>query len=272
MKGKPPQLDDLEGFAWHCEPPGWGFNHQGLFLEPAAKTDFWQRTHYGFSADNGHFFFKRLAGDFVISATVRSSRRHQYDQAGLMIRQDAECWIKTSVEYEPESPNRLGVVVTQHGFSDWSTQDLVEKVEAVLFRVARTGSGFIVSARLPNADWTQLRLVRLACDPTGPLAAGPYACSPKAAGFRCVFTEIAMAQSPTANARSWAASSRRSSAACASESLSICSGTWKDSNSKGIAKSCVFERMAALRSLPVDDAMNMPLPEFRCGPRVRRPV
>jgi len=186
---------ELPGFAWHCEPPAWGFDGDGLFIEPAALTDFWQRTHYGFSADNGHFFFTRLTGDFVVSATVRSKPRHQYDQAGLMIRQDAECWIKTSVEFEPEANDRLGVVVTHHGYSDWSTQDLTAEANEISFRVARTGSEFIISARLANADWTQLRMVRLPCDPAGPLAIGPYACSPKAAGFRCVFTELSVDQS-----------------------------------------------------------------------------
>ena len=193
------QLTELRGFAWHSEPLMWGFNHEGLFIEAEAKTDFWQRTHYGFSADNGHFLFTRLTGDFVVSATVRLQPRHQYDQAGLMIRQDAECWIKTSAEFEPESSDRLGVVVTHHGFSDWSTQDLTAETNEIAFRVARTGSEFIVSARLADKDWTQLRMVRLACDSAGALAIGPYACSPKAAGFRCVFTEISVDQSSNAS-------------------------------------------------------------------------
>jgi regulation of enolase protein 1 (concanavalin A-like superfamily) len=190
---------ELSGFAWYNEPPAWGFDHEGLFIQPAAATDFWQRTHYGFSADNGHFFFTRLVGDFMVSATVRSKPRHQYDQAGLMVRRDAECWIKTSAEFEPESDDRLGVVVTHHGYSDWSTQDLTAEVNNISFRVARTGSEFIISARFAEADWTQLRMVRLACHPTEPLAIGPYACSPKGAGFRSVFTEISVDQLSNAN-------------------------------------------------------------------------
>jgi len=188
------QLAGLPGFTWQSPPPAWGFNHEGLFIEPAANTDFWQRTHYGFSADNGHFFFTRLTGDFVVTASVHSMPRHQYDQAGLMVRQHAECWIKTSAEFEPGSNDRLGVVVTHHGYSDWSTQDLTAEVTGISFRIARTGSEFIISARLPGADWTQLRMVRLACDPVASFAIGPYACSPKGAGFRCVFTEISLDQ------------------------------------------------------------------------------
>ena len=193
------QISELAGFSWHCPPPTWGFNHEGLFIQPAANTDFWRRTHYGFSGDNGHFFFTRLAGDFAVTTSVCSKPRHQYDQAGLMVRQDAECWIKTSVEFEPETNDRLGVVVTHHGYSDWSTQDLTAEVNMISFRVARTGSEFIISARFADANWTQLRMVRLACDPAEPLAVVPYACSPKGAGFRCVFTEISMDRSSNAN-------------------------------------------------------------------------
>ena len=192
------QFTELPGFAWHYPPPAWGFNAKGLFVEPAAASDFWQRTHYGFSADNGHFLFQPCAGDFVVCTTVQLHPRHQYDQAGLMVRLNAECWLKTSVEFEPDTANRLGVVVTHHGFSDWSTQDLSPDVSEISFRLARTGSEFIVSARWAGGDWTQLRMVRLACDPGATLAVGPYACSPKNAGFRCVFTELSVDTSPGA--------------------------------------------------------------------------
>jgi len=189
------ELRELPGFTWHSPPAAQGFDHEGLFIEPAGGTDFWQRTHYGFSADNGHFLFTRLRGNFVVCATVCSQPRHQYDQAGLMVRLDAECWIKTSAEFEPNSPDQLGVVVTHHGFSDWSTQPLPAGTRELSYRVARMGSEFIISARLPGGDWNQLRMLRLACEPKATLAVGPYACSPKEAGFRCVFTELSVEES-----------------------------------------------------------------------------
>ena len=186
------QVNELPGFNWHCPPPTWGFDHEGLFIAPAPATDFWQRTHYGFSADNGHFLHAQIATDFVCTATVRLEPRHQYDQAGLMVRLDAECWIKTSVEFELDAPNRLGVVVTHHGFSDWSTQDLDATVDTISFRITRTGREFLISASFGAHDWMQLRMVRLACNPNALLAVGPYACSPKGGGFRCVFTELVL--------------------------------------------------------------------------------
>lgn len=104
--------------SWKVEP-----SLPALVVEPAAKTDFRQQTHYGFCADNGHFLHLDVGGLFTLTTKVRFHPAHQYDQAGLMVRRGPSCWIKTSVEYEPNGPSQLGAVVTNQGFSDWSMQD-----------------------------------------------------------------------------------------------------------------------------------------------------
>src|SRR5262245_26679782 len=110
---------------WYCEPPRWSVEpaRRWLRVEPNGGTDFWQKTHYGFEADNGHLLFTGLTGDFVMTTRVRFHPVHQYDQAGLMVRVSPSCWLKTSVEYEPDGPSHLGAVVTNQAYSDWSTQD-----------------------------------------------------------------------------------------------------------------------------------------------------
>jgi regulation of enolase protein 1 (concanavalin A-like superfamily) len=55
-----------------------------LTIEPQAATDFWQRTHYGFRADNGHFLWTAAAQPFQMTVAVIMSPRHQYDQGGLI--------------------------------------------------------------------------------------------------------------------------------------------------------------------------------------------
>src|SRR6476660_7925192 len=112
-------------FRWHCEPARWSLDvpRRCLRIEPEAGTDFWQRTHYGFEADNGHFLYREVEGDFEIMTKVHTYPVNRYDQAGLMIRVSKDTWIKTSVEYNPDGPNQLGAVVTNQGFSDWSSQN-----------------------------------------------------------------------------------------------------------------------------------------------------
>jgi uncharacterized protein len=181
---------------WHCPPPSWGCGPGGLTLATAAGTDFWQGTHYGFRVDNGHALLAELAGNFALETRVHASPVHQYDQAGLMVRLSPDCWLKTSVEHEPGEPSRLGAVVTNHGWSDWSTQDLDPALARdVGFRVTRRGADYLVEATATSggvgARWSQLRLCRLQADRDGGLIrAGLYACSPKAEGFEARFERL----------------------------------------------------------------------------------
>jgi regulation of enolase protein 1 (concanavalin A-like superfamily) len=180
-----------ERLTWYCEPPRWSVNpaERTLQVEPAAHTDFWQKTHYGFEADNGHFLSLPVVGDFILTTHVRFNPAHQYDQAGLMIRLSPDCWLKTSVEYEPDGPNRLGAVVTNGGYSDWSTQDFPEERREIWLRVRRETPDYLVESADDGRHWTQIRMARLLGDQAGlSVAAGLYACSPKERGFVAQFT------------------------------------------------------------------------------------
>lgn len=166
-----------------------------LTIATHAGTDFWQRTHYGFRVDNGHLLACEVEGDFVLATTVRFRPVHQYDQAGLMVRLSADCWLKTSVEFEPGGPNRLGAVVTNGGWSDWSTQDLDLAIDTISLRVRREGADYTVEASPGAADppsWSQIRMAHLAEDDgTGrPVRCGLYACSPKGEGFVAEFERL----------------------------------------------------------------------------------
>ncbi len=177
---------------WHNPPPDWSPGRDGLVVRTAAGTDFWQGTHYGFRVDNGHLFAAQVEGDFVLETEVVAAPVHQYDQAGLMVRLSERCWLKTSVEAEPGEPSRLGSVVTNAGWSDWSTQDLDPDVARhVAFRVTRRGADYLVeAATVPDGRWSQIRLGRLHEDEGGPVLAGLYACSPKGEGFAATFKRL----------------------------------------------------------------------------------
>jgi regulation of enolase protein 1 (concanavalin A-like superfamily) len=178
---------------WQNEPAGWSFEgeEQRLRLEPKAGTDFWQKTHYGFEADTGHFLCADVTGDLVMTTRVRMQPCHQYDQAGLMVRLSAACWIKTSVEHEPGRSGRLGAVVTNHGYSDWSTQSFAG--EEFWLRVRREGRDYIVDSSSNGSDWEQIRMAHLhEDDGLRPVACGLYACSPKGAGFAAQFSYLSI--------------------------------------------------------------------------------
>ena len=200
--------EDFDGLGldpalrWLHEPPAGhvALARSALVLRTDAPTDYWQKTHYDFVADNGHFLGAEVAQDFVLTTRVRFAPVHQYDQAGLMVRVSSECWLKTSVEFEPDDPARLGAVVTNAGYSDWSTQDFPgssggQQENVVSFRIERAGPDYTVFFSLDPSDgsvgassWTQIRLARLLDAPAGtPVQAGLYACSPKGRGYVAEF-------------------------------------------------------------------------------------
>jgi regulation of enolase protein 1 (concanavalin A-like superfamily) len=177
---------------WFNEPKKWKVERSSLVIEP-EKTDFWQKTHYGFEYDNGHCLFYRARGDFVLSTRVRFYPQHQYDQAGLMIRMSKDFWLKTSVEYENEALSRLGVVVTNLGYSDWSTQDFDPGDNEIELKVSKHGMDYVVEFKLGHAPWSQMRLAHLH-KKDDVVQCGIYACSPIDTGYVAEFDflEVAM--------------------------------------------------------------------------------
>lgn len=190
--------------TWYNPPHTWHIRNSCLVIEPDAKTDYWQTTHYGFTPDNGHFLFAEVAGDVVMTTRVRFFPAHQYDQAGLMVRISPTCWLKTSVEYEPHGPARLGVVVTNQGYSDWSTQNFGAPQNDLFLRVRRESSDYLVEYSIPAANiphapedsaWTQIRMAHLHDDDgQRPVGCGVYACSPIAAGYVAEFDFLRIEQ------------------------------------------------------------------------------
>lgn len=178
-----PLRDALASFRWSHEPAGWRLD-DALTLTTQPDTDYWQRTHYGFQRDNGHFFFTPVSGDFTLTAQVAFTPNAQYDQCGVMCRAGAESWIKASVEYEPHEPCRLGSVVTNLGYSDWATQDVEAAVDQMRYRLSRRGADFRVEAATPGGAWQQLRITHLHDCPDR-IDVGVYACSPVGPGFTC---------------------------------------------------------------------------------------
>jgi regulation of enolase protein 1 (concanavalin A-like superfamily) len=191
-----PSINLLENFSnqrepdliWRNTPKKWSIDKGILTLYPDAKTDYWQRTHYGFQNDNGHFLHFEMNGDFVLTTRTHFFPQHQYDQAGLMVRISPHFWIKTSIEYEPHEPNRLGVVVTRYGYSDWSTQDISKSIQSYQLRIRHQANDYIVDYRPSGSEsWSQIRMAHLENIDDATIQCGVYACSPIDSGFKAAF-------------------------------------------------------------------------------------
>lgn len=189
--------------SWFHPPLDWGIAGGSLVIRPEAGTDFWQRTYYHFQRDTGHFLYAEVCGNFTMTTKVRSFPVHRYDQAGLMVRFSADCWLKTSVEYEQDG-SKLGVVVTNQGYSDWSTQHYLTGITELYFRVRRLSGDYIVEYAEPCKEaivhpsaltWNQIRIARLLEDNNcTPAMSGLYACSPQGKGFQAEFDYLVIQQ------------------------------------------------------------------------------
>jgi uncharacterized protein len=174
-----------EGFYWFNEPASFRLGN-GLEICTREKSDFWQRTHYGFQRDNGHCLFTRISGDFTVVTQVECVMQAQYDQCGLMIRADEDNWIKASTERESEHASRLGSVVTNLGWSDWASQDVDIVPEQMWYRISRSKNDFLLEYSFSGSTWLQMRVAHLH-SADDQLKVGPYACSPIGKNFRCRF-------------------------------------------------------------------------------------
>ncbi|MFO7322055.1 MAG: DUF1349 domain-containing protein [Chloroflexota bacterium] len=163
---------------WLNEPRSWRYEGDALVITSDAQTDFWRKTHYGFIRDNGHFFGKRVEGDFTAQVKVIGQYTTLYDQAGLMVRQDETCWMKTGIEYV-DGVQYVSAVVTRD-YSDWSVSPLRESPEALWIRVRREGGSLEVHYSLDGADFTLLRVTYLTPDP---VQVGVMLASPQGEGF-----------------------------------------------------------------------------------------
>ncbi len=176
-----------DGMDWLNEPPEWREEAGVLSVVTGESTDFWRHTHYGFVRDDGHARLTPAEGDFAAVVAFKGDYETLYDQAGMMLRLDAETWIKAGVEFVA-GRRMLSVVVTR-GFSDWSTTPVPVETPWLWLRITRIGTAVHIHWAAEQ-DEDAFRMLRLAYFPEGPVGVGPMCCSPQRAGFRAAFRDL----------------------------------------------------------------------------------
>ena len=174
---------------WFNEPPSWQIDGDTISVQVAPGTDFWRRTHYGFVRDNGHFGFETIHGDFVATVKIVGAYRDLYDQAGLMVRIDAQHWIKCGIEYV--NGQQFASAVVTREFSDWAVAPLAGSPPAIWLRITRQAETVEVHYSLDGVDYALLRIAYL--PPTAAIQAGVMGAAPDGRGFTVQFEGLALA-------------------------------------------------------------------------------
>ncbi|TGY95101.1 DUF1349 domain-containing protein [Petralouisia muris] len=186
---------DLKKFVWTREPKQYAINQDAVEIVTKPHTDLWQRTYYHFQNDNAPVFQMETNEkyfSFVVKTEFQESN-HRFDQCGIVMYLDSENWLKASVEYENETYQHLGSVVTNHGYSDWATTEIDASVKAMWYRFSRREDDYCIECSSDGITFSQMRICHMYWG-GGKIRFGIYACSPEDSSFKAVFSNLQMTE------------------------------------------------------------------------------
>lgn len=155
---------NTKAMEWVRAPKQYSITEDNVEIITEAFTDLWQRTQYHFRNDNAPVL--QISTDekyFSFVVKTEFDTKVRYDQSGIVMYLDSENWLKASMEYENDKIQRLGSVVTNNGYSDWSSMD------GVHFKQMRNCHMFNVKETIQF---------------------GIYACSAEDSSFKATFTNM----------------------------------------------------------------------------------
>lgn len=182
-----PSFKDLH---WTRAPKDYEITDESIVIKTEPNTDLWQRTYYGFQNDNAPVL-QMTTTEAYFSFTVRTdfNTKSRFDQCGVVIYLDSDNWLKASIEYENDTFQRLGSVVTNNGYSDWASFDITSDITSMWYRLSRRESDYCIEYSEDGKDFKQMRICHLN-EGQGEIQFGIYACSPEASSFVAEFTDM----------------------------------------------------------------------------------
>ena len=191
---------------WLFQPKHFEVSKDNVSITTEPGTDLWQRTYYGFRSDKAPMLLLESQENFTLTVKASFDFRTRFDQCGVVVYLDSDNWFKASIEYENQAHSRLGSVVTNHGHSDWATQD-IDSATGAWYRLSRRGPDFLIEHSADGSTFSQMRIFHLhllgettalmgkadpPLHPTDSVAFGLYACSPLESSFQAKFTKMSL--------------------------------------------------------------------------------
>ena len=185
---------DVTLLAWTREPESCLITDEKIEIVTRPHTDLWQRTYYHFRNDNAPVL--QMETDepyfsFVVKTSFES--KHRFDQCGVVMYLDSENWLKGSIEYENETFQHLGSVVTNDGYSDWATTEIDASIKSMWYRLSRREDDYCIECSEDGLRFKQMRVCHMHHG-KGRIRFGVYACSPEDSSFKATFTDMAMTE------------------------------------------------------------------------------
>ena len=181
---------DVTALQWTRHPADYSIAEDKITITTAPHTDLWQRTYYHFRNDNAPVLQMETDERFF-SFTVKTefASHHRFDQCGIVLYLDSENWLKGSIEYENETFQHLGSVVTNNGYSDWATTEIDAAIKSMWYRLSRREDDYCIECSDDGVTFRQMRVCHM-WHGGGTVRFGIYACSPEDSSFTAAFTNM----------------------------------------------------------------------------------
>ncbi|BDD04374.1 DUF1349 domain-containing protein [Aureibacter tunicatorum] len=189
----------LNSLNWLNEPEQWNISDNRLTLQVTPQTDFWNKTHYGFTVNDGPFLFAKRSGEFEVTAKLTGKYKTRFDQMGLMFRIDNNHWIKTGIEYVDGVYNFSTVHTINH--SSWSVVALKEKPKSIWIKAIRKVDAIEIFYSLDGTNYQMSNIVYFPEHRS--IEVGMMAASPDGDGFEATFEDFKIKHTPDSRRLEW---------------------------------------------------------------------
>ena len=126
-----------------------------------------------------------MSGDFTTVLKVSGQYHALYDQAGLMVRIDAQNWMKCGVEFVDGHQN-MSIVYTRE-FSSWVTGRLPAGTSSLWLKVVRKGPALDIFHSLDGRTFMESGVGYLGTPESAMV--GPMCAAPEGNGFEVRFDD-----------------------------------------------------------------------------------
>lgn len=189
----------LASMSWLNEPAEWEIKDSRLIMEVTPQSDYWNKSHYGFTVNDGPFLYTERSGEFEVVVKISGIYKTRFDQACLMLRIDENNYIKTGIEYVDGVCN----ISTVHTIdkSSWSVMALKEKPKNVWMKAIRRRDAVEIFYSVDGRVYTMANTVYFPEFKTAQV--GMMAASPDGKGFTAVFEEFVIRHLPDQRRLEW---------------------------------------------------------------------
>ena len=181
---------DARMMEWTRVPKKYNVTADRVEMITEPHTDLWQRTYYHFRNDNAPVLqMKTSEKYFSFVVKTEFDTKVRYDQSGIIMYLDSDNWLKAAMEYENDSIQRLGSVVTNNGYSDWASVDVDASIKSAWFRLSRRDDDFCIEYSEDGVRFKQMRICHM-FNVKDEIRFGIYACSAENSSFKASFTNM----------------------------------------------------------------------------------